>query len=634
MALLLAFCLTLAFPGMSFAHAVLLRSDPANNAVLRVAPKQVHLWFSEAITQTLSTAQVVTPANQQVGQQHVSQPSGSTSQLVVTLPSPLAPGVYVVLWRSVSDDDGHLESGSFLFTVTRPNGTLPSTNTSTVRGNTGPGSSSTPSILDGPTLLSLFMVTLIELAVVGWVGAAFWGIFVLEPVVRERPRLRTLHQQVRGRLIQRVQLPALLVLLLAHGGVLVGQALALTQGSGAAALTPTILAKLVTSGHFGIFWLVRVLLLVLALQVLFARRREVRQGVSSSHRLLAWVNLLFGLAVMIALAMSSHAAAVASSKVTVAVLVDWFHLFAATLWVGGMLTIAFGYLPTLKQASVAERATSLLTVLPFYSPWAWVGVLLMAITGPVSATFQIASWEQLVTTAYGQVLLLKVVLVGVLLLLSAYHLLVLRPHVRKAAQKYEQVITREETTKIGAGPDPASRVLAGQVKQRELRLARQTHRLVRILRIEPMLGVAVLLCVGLMNVLGGTLVPASPVSSLPSATAPTQPRSVLLETFDHRFQVTFMMTPKKVGTNHFLVHLVDPHTGKGVSTVKVQLNTEMLERDMGVDVVPMTVDGTGQFGGSANLTVSGTWRMIVQIQTPDDPFHFHEAYTDVMISTS
>jgi hypothetical protein len=109
---------------------------------------------------------------------------------------------------------------------------------------------------------------------------------------------------------------------------------------------------------------------------------------------------------------------------------------------------------------------------------------------------------------------------------------------------------------------------------------------------------------------------------------------VLLETFDHRFQVTFMMTPKKVGTNHFLVHLVDPHTGKGVSTVKVQLNTEMLERDMGVDVVPMTVDGTGQFGGSANLTVSGTWRMIVQIQTPDDPFHFHEAYTDVMISTS
>ncbi len=94
------------------------------------------------------------------------------------------------------------------------------------------------------------------------------------------------------------------------------------------------------------------------------------------------------------------------------------------------------------------------------------------------------------------------------------------------------------------------------------------------------------------------------------------------------------MTPKLVGANRFQVRITDPQTGKAVSTVKVQLNTEFQERDMGVDVVPLSGDGTGQFRGTTDLPVSGTWRIIVQIQTPDDPYHFHEAYTDVMVSTS
>ncbi|GHO82557.1 hypothetical protein [Dictyobacter formicarum] len=159
------------------------------------------------------------------------------------------------------------------------------------------------------------------------------------------------------------------------------------------------------------------------------------------------------------------------------------------------------------------------------------------------------------------------------------------------------------------------------------------RRLLTVLRIEPLLGVAVLLCVGLMNVLGGTLVPATSVpsaSSLSRTTAqPVQPRPLTLSTFDHRFQVIFTMTPKLVGTNHVQVRIVDPQTGKAVPVVKVQLNTELLERDMGPAVVPPQGDGTGQFSGTADLAVRGTWRIIVQIQTPDDPYHFHEAYIDV-----
>src|SRR5258708_342167 len=65
-AVLLAFGLLLLFPGKSEAHAILLRSDPAQDAVLPVAPNQVRMWFSEQLNSALSTAVVVNQANTHV----------------------------------------------------------------------------------------------------------------------------------------------------------------------------------------------------------------------------------------------------------------------------------------------------------------------------------------------------------------------------------------------------------------------------------------------------------------------------------------------------------------------------------------------------------------------------------------
>ncbi len=250
MALLLACCLLLAFPGSSSAHAVLVRSDPAQDAVLRVPPGQVRLWFSEAVDPELSTAQVVTPTNQQVGPQQVRVPPAASSEIVVTLSSRLEPGVYVVIWRTISTDDGHVESGSFSFTVTQPNGTLPP-RPHPPAGATAPSAPPTASLLDAPLLVSLFMTTLVELGAIGWVGAMIFQLFVLEPVLQEHPTQRNLHQQVRASLLDRVQPLAVGGLLLAHVGVLIGQALALTQGNSATAFTPAILQKLVLNEHFG-----------------------------------------------------------------------------------------------------------------------------------------------------------------------------------------------------------------------------------------------------------------------------------------------------------------------------------------------------------------------------------------------
>src|SRR2546426_2179436 len=254
-AVLLAFCLALIFPGTSEAHAILPRSDPAKDAVLRVPPDQVRMWFSEDLNPALSTAVVVNGANQRVDQRDATISPNDPREMDVTLKPNLPPAVYVVVWRTDSADDGHILVGSFLFTVARPDGTVPTLSGGTIPGQNALGGSNLTGLytgqLDIPTLFNLIMITLVELGAVFWVGAQLWQIFVLQPAREDHAELGAANQGVQQRFERRFSLPTLLVLFLANVGVLIGQAVTITGGNFAAALAPTLLASLVTGGRFG-----------------------------------------------------------------------------------------------------------------------------------------------------------------------------------------------------------------------------------------------------------------------------------------------------------------------------------------------------------------------------------------------
>src|SRR5712692_11820124 len=184
-AVLLAVCLALVLPGTSEAHAILLRSNPAQDAVLSTAPVQVQMWFTEALNPAASTAAVVNQANQRVDKRDAFVSPNDATEMDVTLQPNLSPGVYVVVWRTGSADDGHVLTGSFLFTLARPDGTVPTLNGGTVLGQNALGGSNATGQdtgqLDGLALFNLLMITLVELGAVFWVGAQFWPIFVLLP---------------------------------------------------------------------------------------------------------------------------------------------------------------------------------------------------------------------------------------------------------------------------------------------------------------------------------------------------------------------------------------------------------------------------------------------------------------------
>src|SRR6266571_3666888 len=552
-AVLLALGLAFAFPAASEAHAILLRSDPAKDAVLPVAPSQVRMWFSEALNPAFSTAVVVNGANKRVDIGNALVSPSDPTEMDVTLKPNLPPAVYIVIYRTDSNVDGHILTGSFLFSVARPDGTVPTLSPGAHPGVNALGGNTLTGLytgqLDGPTLFNLIMITLVELGAVFWVGAQLWLLFVLQPSSEDHEELNESNRQVQQRFEQRFSLPTLLVLLLANVGVLLGQAINITGGNVATAFAPTLLGGLVASGQFGTFWLVRVIVIVLAIRLSLYRLQAYRLRPGTRPRLAnsftLWANLVLGLALFIAIAMSGHAAATSSNTRVYALIGDWLHLVAAALWVGGMMFIATSYLPILRRSTVGERAHSLVTMLPYYSPWAVVGVIIMAVTGPFSATVHLSSWEQLLSTAYGRALVVKILLVGALLLTSAIHVGLLRPRLKKEYQKYTYAVQRLQSVQAEKAPSPtvlnvpsrsstaamrsptdrteeeptrATRLIAGQVRLREGGLAKKTNRMTAILRWEPVLGVAVLVCVGLMNVFAGTLSPTAAAQPQPTGT--------------------------------------------------------------------------------------------------------------------
>ena len=657
-----AMCLMLLSPVVASArtaHAILLRSDPAKDAILSVAPQQVRMWFSEDLNPVLSTAVVVNAENQRVVLRTCK------GQYEGRHPRPQTPAGLTYHTCGVSS----AKVGLSLPALEALGGGPDSGTCSCVAQQDALGGGNLSGLytgqVDGPTLFNLIAITLVELGAVFWVGAQLWLVFVLQPVSDDHKEQSNTNQQVQLRFERLFSFPTLLVLLLANIGVLLGQALNFTGGQWGPAFAPTLLSNLATSGRFGTFWMMREIVigtaLLLSLYMLFVKRRpkvingiphevSIRAPLRSAEGItcppgrvpapqagcyiLPWANLILGLALFIAITMSSHAAAVSKSVVFYAVPIDWLHLLAAAFWVGGMMYIATTYLPVIHRAPIAEQARSLIITLPYYTPWAIAGVAIMAVTGPFSATFHLTSWAQFIkgvahdeSGLYGRALMVKILLVGALLTTSAIHVGVLRPRLKKEYWKYAYIAGRVADDQAITESDRPTKLLAQQAKLREGRLSKKTRRLTEVLRWEPLLGVAVLVCVGLMNVFTGTLSPTSAQQQQPTGNV-VGPRFIAgrsfnttVKTTDSKFTIILNVNPNRFGTNIFTVSVVDNSIGKPTTNVGVSLYTTMLDMDMGTDTVNLLPDGKGHFSASGDLSMGGNYQIRIQIRTPNNTLH-------------
>jgi copper transport protein len=601
----LALGLMLLLPSTSLAHAILLRSDPARDAVLTSAPGAISMWFSEDLNPSLSKAVVLTVNQHLVGGSSAVS-TVDTHEMDFNIQDDLPPGNYLVVWHTQSADDGHLLSGSFLFKIANPDGTVPNqtidpTAASNLLGNT------TSNQFDATALLSTIMVALVDLASVFWVGAQLWQTFVLQFTHNNEASLPD--PEAEQRFQQHFSLPTLFVILLANIGILLAQSLSISNGNLGQAFSPALLHNLIANGRFGVFWSEREVVVFLAIIIaayttLFDQQHQPR----AIKLLLPALNLMLGLLLLMALALSGHAGAVTGNLLVYSILIDWLHLLAASLWIGGMLYLSLIYLPVIQKLTGLERTRALLTILPRFSPLAIVGVLILTVTGPFNATFHMTSFDQLIDTAYGRTLVIKNVLVGAMLIVSAIHVGLLRPLLLKDYKQYAQIVQDGEE--------------ARSAKLFEKSIASQTQRLNTMLRWEPILGVAVLVCTALLNTLAGTLtpVPVAPPVQQQQVAAPAKPYSSTLKTSDNAFVIQLIISPDKFGPNTFTVTAHDS-SGKVQSNIGVTIYTTSLAMDMGTDALNLQPDGKGNFTSNGDLDMPGLWQLRIQIRTPDNKLH-------------
>jgi methionine-rich copper-binding protein CopC len=114
-ALLAVMALAYMFPLVAGAHALLERARPVAGSVVRGAPGELTLWFTERIEPAFSEVRVLNAAGRQLD---TGSPLFNASEgKVLRIPLPkLGPGTYRVKWRILSVDT-HVSEGEFTFDV-------------------------------------------------------------------------------------------------------------------------------------------------------------------------------------------------------------------------------------------------------------------------------------------------------------------------------------------------------------------------------------------------------------------------------------------------------------------------------------------------------------------------------------
>ncbi len=104
------------------AHSAVRDTDPREGSVLRSAPREVTMTFTESVAITDDSLRVLSPENRRVNAGDTQHVPGHSDQVRVRLRGDLADGTFTVAWRVVSADS-HPIAGAFTFSIGEPSET-------------------------------------------------------------------------------------------------------------------------------------------------------------------------------------------------------------------------------------------------------------------------------------------------------------------------------------------------------------------------------------------------------------------------------------------------------------------------------------------------------------------------------
>ena len=590
-------------PPAALASSFVIGSDPVDGSTISTPPTQVRIFFNTPIS-SASIANVYFGINYQVmnaGRSYVA--SNNPQELDTPLITQLPKGSYTVRWTALSTTDGQATHGVIGFNIGYSSTGLPG------QVILGP---STSNILPQLSLLGILAVAwdwLIMAALTLWIG-----ILVIERIVLAG-ETTTIMAQVRK---QSLPLQWLCLDALFAGEIisLILRAALITQASNNNGINPANIFELIAETTYGHLWLVRIILIGAATVFLWLTTRpkggqsllirntaSVRTRGDARHTI-AWFTLA-GL-ILLTLALSEDITQLAQAHVS-AVILDWLFLATQGIWLGGAAYLGFVLLPLLLATEPELHARSLLTLQQRYTPLILGSIAILLVSGLFLAETSLSSVQQLITDPFGRALLVKIILVAVMLLLSAYALLFLGPQLHRQLMLLS-VVSAEM---------PARRT-------RQSTLERNERRLIVTMKSITYLGAGVLLCAAFMSFFAPPIVfPAIDYTSTTngSSTKPSTTNIQINQTQQTgNLTVNLQITPAHVNADNTVSVAINDSNGNPVTDAQVQVSINMVTMNMGI--ASATIKGghptyVAIFSKEETFSMPGLWNVALKIQRPN-----------------
>jgi methionine-rich copper-binding protein CopC/putative copper export protein len=315
------------------------------------------------------------------------------------------------------------------------------------------------------------------------------------------------------------------------------------------------------------------------------------------------------LAALIALsiAISGNTVQLAQAHISAAIL-NWLHLLAEAIWLGGVAYLGLVLLPLLPTIEPELHGELLVSLLRYYVPLllAALGVLLISSLFKIETT--IPQPGLLLDDPYGRALLVQLLLFALMLIFTVYSFFYVLPRLRR-----QVVLLPVVNAEL-----PARRARRSALEQRVSSMKRAMH-------ILSALGVGVLLCAALMSFYAPPIVfpplPASITGKPSGATGGTT--SMQTQTVGN-LTISLTVLPGRVGAVNTVVVMLKDSGGNSVTGAHVQLRTNMQLMDMGTT----TKSGQSQsnsatyvadFAPDEAFSMGGNWLIILTIRRPGHP---------------
>ncbi len=573
----------------SYAHAFVTKSDPAPSQSLSTPPSKVDVYFSDPVDIRYSEIKVLDSDGKQIQGNDQHYINGSQLSLSVSLPPNLKNGIYTISTKVLDQTDGHVTEDAFAFGVGQE---VPKSVANNLTASNYQEVSIPEAIARVPALVG-------QVIVAGTAASTLW---LWGPISRI-PRLKDSLSQIRTKIdasMAKMAVIGSIIILASDFAMIIVQAYSIN-----ASILDAISTK------FGNMWVLRMVataaLFALSL-VIYQKTRKTQTIVSKGQTL-----LLLGVSFVVLLTTSLISHGSATGQI-IPLLLDFCHNVFASLWIGGIIYLAFVVMPKISQITDSKLSLSTISLLiPRFSTLVITVLGAVVITGPFLLYALESNLALTLASFYGKVLIIKLSLAAAMIAFGAYHQMFVS---NKAIMAISNRTTRNTIQNATIDARPILSRFGTSIK------------------IEAFIGIALIASVAVLV-----------DSGLPSSEFQNQLQSIQNNVFalttndnsntqgfsqigfiENGSRIVLSMSPFATGNNVFTISFLDSNKNQ-VDMKSAQI--KLTQTDSGIG--PITIDTnkteTGTFTTNTDFGFPGHWTVRVEgVQNKENSLNLLYSY--------